>query len=110
MRWFRTPSIGPDGDDQNVYLVVDDFGRNRRAYRETDVENADLETVIIDLLDGQYKTRSSSSDSTPRRVGLSTSRPTLPMNCAGAAICSYAISPQASRISSSAMPDMWTGS
>jgi hypothetical protein len=50
-----TPSIVPDGDDQNVYLVVDDFGRNGRAYRETDVENADLETVIIDLLDGQYK-------------------------------------------------------
>ena len=25
------------------------------AYRETDVENADLETVILDLLEGQYK-------------------------------------------------------
>ncbi len=50
----RTPSIVPEADDQNVYLVVDDFGRNGRAYRETDVENADLETVIIDLLDGQY--------------------------------------------------------
>jgi hypothetical protein len=34
--------------------VVDDFGRYGRAYRETDVEKADLETVIIDLLDGQY--------------------------------------------------------
>jgi hypothetical protein len=53
MRW--TPSIVPRGDDQNVYLVVDDFGRNGRAYRETDVEAADLETVIIDLLDGQYR-------------------------------------------------------
>jgi hypothetical protein len=51
----RAPSIVPDGDDQNVYLVVDDFGRNGRAYRETDVEDADLETVIVDLLDGQYK-------------------------------------------------------
>jgi hypothetical protein len=51
----RAPSIIPDGDDQNVYLVVDDFGRNGRAYRETDVEDADLETVIVDLLDGQYK-------------------------------------------------------
>jgi hypothetical protein len=28
------------GDDQNVYLVVDDFGPNGRAYRETDVEDA----------------------------------------------------------------------
>jgi hypothetical protein len=54
-RTGRAPPIVPDGDDQNVYLVVDDFGRNGRAYRETDVENADLETVIVDLLDGQYK-------------------------------------------------------
>jgi len=50
-----TPSIVPNGDDQNVYLVVDDFGRNVRAYREADVETADLETVIVDLLDGQYR-------------------------------------------------------
>ncbi len=52
---FWTPSIVPRGDDQNVYLVVDDFGRNGRVYREADVETADLETVIIDLLDGQYR-------------------------------------------------------
>ena len=50
-----TPSIVPNGDDQNVYIVVDDFGRHGRAYRETDVEAADLETVVRDLLDGQYK-------------------------------------------------------
>jgi hypothetical protein len=36
----------PKGDDQNVYLVVDNFGRNGRAYREADVETTDLETVI----------------------------------------------------------------
>jgi hypothetical protein len=52
-RW--TPSIVPKGDDQNVYLVVDDFGGNGRAYREADVEETDLETVIADLLSGQYK-------------------------------------------------------
>jgi hypothetical protein len=39
----------------NVYLVVDDFGRNGRAYREADVETTDLETVIVDLLAGEYK-------------------------------------------------------
>jgi hypothetical protein len=50
-----TLSIVPNGVDQNVYLVVDDFGRNGRVYRETDVETADLETVILDLLSGQYK-------------------------------------------------------
>jgi hypothetical protein len=55
MRRSWTPSIVPKGDDQNVYLVVDDLGRNGRVYRETDVEAADLETVILDLLSGQYK-------------------------------------------------------
>lgn len=49
------PSIVPNGDDRNVYLVVDDFGRNGRAWREADVEATDLETVILDLLEGQYK-------------------------------------------------------
>ena len=49
------PSIIPNSDDQTVYLVVDDFGRNGRAWRETDVENTDLETVILDLLEGQIQ-------------------------------------------------------
>jgi hypothetical protein len=52
-RW--TPSIVPKGDDQNIYLVVDDLGWLGRVYREADVEAADLETVILDLLEGQYK-------------------------------------------------------
>jgi hypothetical protein len=50
-----TPSIVPRGDDQNVYLVLDDLDRNGRVYREADAETADLETVILDLLEGQYK-------------------------------------------------------
>jgi hypothetical protein len=49
-----TPSIVPNGTDQTVYLVVDDFGSKGRSYRETDADTADLETVIVDLLDGQY--------------------------------------------------------
>ena len=49
-----TPSIVPRGDDQNVYLVVDDFGGLGQAWREADVEHTDLETVILDLLEGQY--------------------------------------------------------
>jgi hypothetical protein len=35
--------------------VTDDFGKNGRAWRETDYETADLETVIQDLLTGQYQ-------------------------------------------------------
>jgi hypothetical protein len=50
-----SPSIVPKEDDQNVYLVLDDFGRYGRAYRETNVERTDLEAVIMDLLDGQYQ-------------------------------------------------------
>jgi hypothetical protein len=50
-----TPSIVPKGDDQNGYLVIDDFGRDRRVYREPDVETTNLETVITDLLEGQYE-------------------------------------------------------
>jgi hypothetical protein len=51
----RSPSIVPPGGDQEVYLVLDDFGSGLgRAWREADVEHTDLETVITDLLDRQY--------------------------------------------------------
>jgi hypothetical protein len=54
MRIVWTPSIVPSGADQNIYLVVDDLGRHGRVWRETDAERTDLETVITDMLDGQY--------------------------------------------------------
>ncbi len=50
-----TPSIVPNGDDQTVYLVKNDLGRLGAVWREADAEAADLETVITDLLTGQYK-------------------------------------------------------
>jgi hypothetical protein len=46
-----SPTSDPDGA---VYLVLDDFGRFGRAYRETDVSAADRQTVIANLLSGQY--------------------------------------------------------
>jgi hypothetical protein len=49
-----TPSIVPNGTDETVYLVMDDFGDLDRVWRETDVEATDLETIITDMLDGQY--------------------------------------------------------
>ena len=52
-----TPSIVPGGDDQNVYLVVSDFGRLGLAWCETDVEATDLETIISDLLAANIRTR-----------------------------------------------------
>ena len=49
----ESPSIVP-GIDRDVYLVLDDFGRMGCAWRETHVEDTDLEAVIDDLLEGQY--------------------------------------------------------
>lgn len=52
MSW--TPSIVPPGADQTVYLVLNDFGRRGRSFLETDEEKADLETIITNLLSGEY--------------------------------------------------------
>jgi hypothetical protein len=49
-----TPSIVPNGHDQTVYLVVNNFGKSGTAFAETDVAEADLETTINDLMSGQY--------------------------------------------------------
>src|SRR5262249_21729940 len=52
----RPASIVPSSpDDVEVYRVLDDFGgRIGRAWCETDEERIDRETVITDLLEGQY--------------------------------------------------------
>jgi hypothetical protein len=48
-------SIVPHDDDQEIYLVLDDFGgRAGMAWRETDPSDTSVEAVIRDLLDGQY--------------------------------------------------------
>jgi hypothetical protein len=48
------PSIVPSGPDQDVYLVLDKFGeRLGRAWRETDEEDTDYDTLIRHLLEGQ---------------------------------------------------------
>ena len=50
----QTPMIVPHGADQTVYLVVDRFGELGTVYRETEVEKTDLETIITDLMSGQF--------------------------------------------------------
>jgi len=52
MTW--TPGTVPYGADETVYLVVDSFGAQGSVYRETEIERADLETIISDLLTGQF--------------------------------------------------------
>jgi hypothetical protein len=54
-----SPSIVPRDDDQDIYLVMDDFGGGLGlAWRETDPDSTDFEIVIRDLLDGHIPTRS----------------------------------------------------
>jgi hypothetical protein len=48
------PVDRPRGYDHDVYLVVDDLGRLGRVWREADYDTTDFETVITDLLTGQY--------------------------------------------------------
>jgi hypothetical protein len=51
-----SPSIVPHGADQDTYLVLDDFGgRLGCSWRETDVDSADRQTLMRDLLAGEYK-------------------------------------------------------
>jgi hypothetical protein len=38
----------------DVYIVLDDFGSIGRSYRETTEEGADRESLIRDLMGGQY--------------------------------------------------------
>jgi len=50
-----SPSIAPHGPDQDTYVVLDDFGpRLGRAWREINEDAANRETLIRDLLSGEY--------------------------------------------------------
>ena len=49
-----TPSIVPYGADQTVYLVIDRFSGLGTVFCETEVERTDLETIVGDLMSGQF--------------------------------------------------------
>jgi hypothetical protein len=50
-----TPSIVPSGDAETIYLVSDCYGHGLGCvWREAIVGATDLETVIGDLMSGQY--------------------------------------------------------
>jgi hypothetical protein len=40
--------------DETVYLVEDDYGQIGRSFRESDITQADRETILRGLLSGQY--------------------------------------------------------
>jgi hypothetical protein len=54
MRRSWTSSGVPNGTEQTVYFVLDDFGPIGMSWRGANVERISMEIVIIDLLDGQY--------------------------------------------------------
>ena len=49
-----SPGKVPYGADETVHLVIDSFGTNGTVYRETEIEKADVETIVGALLSGQY--------------------------------------------------------
>ena len=43
------------GGEKDIYLVLDDFGRLGKAWRETDEAGTNRATLVRNLLDGQYE-------------------------------------------------------
>jgi hypothetical protein len=50
----KTRSMVPYGADQTIYLVVDRRGRYGNACDETEIERTDVETIIAELISGQF--------------------------------------------------------
>jgi hypothetical protein len=49
-----SPNLAPHGPEPDTYIVLDDFGRIGRAWRGTDEDAADRETLIRDLVSGEF--------------------------------------------------------
>lgn len=49
-----SPLVVPYGADQTIYLVVDSFSARDGTYREIELERSDFETVVSDLLSGEF--------------------------------------------------------
>jgi hypothetical protein len=50
-----SPSIAPHALGQDTYLVLDNFGgRLGRAWRETDESATDRQTLLRDLVEGEF--------------------------------------------------------
>jgi hypothetical protein len=50
----RSPSIVPEDDNRDVYLVLDDFGDLGRAWCETAETDTGRSILIRHLVEGQY--------------------------------------------------------
>jgi hypothetical protein len=48
------PPSDPE-NDVRAYIVIEDFGQYGRAFRETDLAEADLGTIIRNMISGEYR-------------------------------------------------------
>jgi hypothetical protein len=48
------PPLNPE-NDVTVYIVVEDYGDLGRAFRETDIAEADFDTMIRDIISGEHR-------------------------------------------------------
>jgi hypothetical protein len=48
------PSSNPE-NDVTVYIVVEDYGDLGQAFRETDIAEADFETMARNIISGEYR-------------------------------------------------------
>jgi hypothetical protein len=85
--------------------VLDDLGRLGRVWRSADVEATGFETVVTDLLEGQYKSPIGIFCFNPAEGWSRDVSEDVAGSCAGAAICSCARCPPVSGNSSKAMRD-----
>jgi hypothetical protein len=42
-------------NDVTAYIVIEDFGQYGRAFRETDLAEADLGTIVRNMISGEYR-------------------------------------------------------
>jgi len=68
----RSPSIVPEDDNRDVYLVLDDFGDLGRAWYETAETDTGRSILIRHLMEGSMAIPSASSRSTRQPVGRGT--------------------------------------
>jgi hypothetical protein len=47
------PPLDPE-NDVTAYIVVEDFGQYGRAFRETDLAEADHDTIVRKMISGEY--------------------------------------------------------
>jgi hypothetical protein len=41
-------------NDTDVYIIIEDLGHFGRAFRETDLAEADLDTIVRNMISGEY--------------------------------------------------------